>query len=78
MKLRILATGAGVLALSSSCWANPELVKRLLETKQCHMCPLEVANLKKAMLGGANLLGSNLSQVDLNSSGLIGQPNKCL
>lgn len=50
--------------------ANPEHVKRLLETKECSGCDLSGANLSLAILVNANLRGANLRGANLSGADL--------
>lgn len=50
--------------------ANPDHIRRLLNTNACPGCDLSGANLRGANLSGADLRNANLSYADLRGTNL--------
>lgn len=73
MKLKIVSSVVLFLMLalgSSVAAANPNHVRRLLETNACPGCDLSSADLRGANLRGADLRSANLSYADLRGADL--------
>ncbi len=74
-RLNILAIALLAICLGDAApvkAANPEHIKRLLETKECSECDLSGANLSFAILVNANLRGANLRGANLSNADLTG------
>jgi hypothetical protein len=71
---RLPATFFFVAAIASVAFetraANPDDIKRLLETKSCENCDLSEANLRDQNLFGAKLAGANLRDADFRGATL--------
>lgn len=74
MKLNILVTALiATFALGSSvAAANPDHVRRLLNTNACPNCDLSGADLRGANLRGADLRNADLRYADLRGADLTG------
>ncbi|QZZ23124.1 pentapeptide repeat-containing protein [Leptothermofonsia sichuanensis E412] len=75
MNRKILGTTILMAALalgSSATAANPDHVRRLLNTNACPNCDLSGADLRRANLRGADLRNADLRYADLRGADLRG------